>query len=364
MAPDAIAVVYEDERLSYRELHERANQLSRYLQSFGIGPEVPVGVLIEKSPEAITGILAVLKAGGVCIPIDHAQAKERLASILEVTRMSALLTRGDLLDGLPDYEGEVVCLDRDWDKIAAQSKESPDCQVRPENLAYVTFASESAGSVKGIAVEHRQLVNYVRAIIQQLSLSQDRSLATVSTIATDLGDMAIYPSLCTGSPLHLVSTERASDPRALAEYLRNHRVDALKIMPSHLTALMMGHDSERALPQEALVLGGGTLSWSLVEKVQAIAPESMLFNHYSPSETTVGITIYKIGPGSGGDISETVPIGRPLRNTRIYLLDLNTEPVFAGVYGELCVGGAGLARCYLNRQDSNGREIHPRPVQQ
>ncbi len=245
----------------------------------------------------------------------------------------------------------MLYLDADWELIAQQSDANPKSEVIPENLAYVLYTSGSTGQPKGVAIEHRQILNYLHAILDKLQLPTGASFATVSTFAADLGNTAIFPALCTGGCLHIVSQERATDPKALAEYFQRHPIDCLKIVPIHLASLLASNASDSILPRQCLVLGGEAASWVEIEKIQQEAPNCRILNHYGPTETTVGVLTYPVSSKQASYNSKTVPIGRPIANTQVYILDRHQQPVPIGVPGELHIGGASLARGYLNRPE-------------
>jgi amino acid adenylation domain-containing protein/non-ribosomal peptide synthase protein (TIGR01720 family) len=359
--PDAIAVVFEDRELTYLELNRRANQLAHRLRALGVGPDMAVGICMERSLAMMVGILGVLKAGGVYVPLDPLLPKERLAFMVEDTQPPVLLSQQHLADRLTGHRAHLICVDTDWETIAKESVDNPVNGVTAENLVYVIFTSGSTGTPKGVAIEHRQLLNYLKGISERLDLPAGASFATVSTFAADLGNTAIFPALCMGGCLHIISQERASDPEALAKYFDCHPVDCLKIVPSHLAALLKGSCPERVLPRRRLVLGGEACSWDQVEKLQALAPDCSILNHYGPTETTVGAVTYRVGQDQPAGQWATLPIGRPIANTQVYILDAHLQPVPIGVPGELYVGGDGLARGYLKRTGLTAEKFIPNP---
>jgi len=342
--PDCIAVQVDQQRLTYAELNRRANQLAHYLQRRGVGPDVVVGLFLDRSLELVIGLLGILKAGGAYLPLD-ALPPEGLTQRLQAAQVSLLLTQRGASD-LAQAD-QVICLETAWDEIAQESDQPPSSSVTRENLAYVLFTSGSTGQPKGVAVEHRQLGNYLHAILSQLGLSSGASFAIASTFAADLGNTAIFPALCTGGCLHVLSQARATDPTAFADYCRRYPVDCLKIVPSHLAMLLSAPDPEPILPRQCLVLGGEAVSWQLVEQLRQYRP-CRVVNHYGPTETTVGVLAYPVQQ-RGQSLAGTVPLGRPLANTQVYVLDQHQQPVPVGVPGELYIGGAGLARGYLNQ---------------
>ncbi|MEP6515218.1 non-ribosomal peptide synthetase family protein [Microcoleus vaginatus] len=342
--PDRLAVICENQQLTYRELNTRANQIADYLQQLGVKSEGLVGICAERSVDAIAGMLGILKAGGAYLPLDPAMPKERLALMLQDAGVAVLLTQQQLIEKLPKTQAKILCLDAEIPSVSP----SPSPPLSPENLAYVIYTSGSTGTPKGVAIEHRSLVNYLYSIQEQLNLPSGGSFATVSTLAADLGNTVIFPALCTGGSLHIISQERATDPEAIAAYFQQHSIDCLKIVPSHLKALLTASDPAQVLPKKRLILGGEALSWNLLETIQKYAPDCSVFNHYGPTEATVGVLAYPIKDRENC-ISETVPLGRPINNAQIYLLDSHLQPVAIGVSGELYIGGASLARGYLNQ---------------
>ena len=359
--PERTAVAFEDQQLTYRELNVRANQLAHYLQKLGVNSEVAVTLYLERSLEAIIGLLGILKAGGAYLPVDPASPQERLAFVLQDARSPVLITQQKLLPNLPENIANVICLDN-WQTSASEPISNPTSEVSVENLAYIIYTSGSTGTPKGVLVEHRQLLNYLYGIQNVINLPTDARFATVSTLSADLGNTAIFPSLCYGGCLHIISENCITDPQALAAYFRHHPIDCLKIVPSHLKALLAGEDAESILPQKRLILGGEATDWNLITQIQKLAPQCQIINHYGPTETTVGTLTYAIesGPDRFG---ETVPIGRPINNNQIYILDPYKQPVPIGVPGELYVGGAGVTRGYLNRPDLTEQKFIPNPFE-
>ena len=366
--PNAIALVFEEQELTYRELNRRANQLAHYLQSQAVGPEVLVGIYMDRSIEMVVGLLAILKAGGAYVPLDPEYPKERLAFMLADARVKVLLTQTPLADTLtedgalnteafvqrltrPGANAKVICLDTDWIEIAKGRQDNPRGMVAAGNLVYVIYTSGSTGKPKGVAVEHRQLINYLLSVIDRLDLSSQKSLATVSTLAADMGNTVIFSSLITGGELHVMSRERITDAEAMADYFSHHAIDCLKIVPSHLAALQSVSNPERVLPRQLLILGGEASEVEWVRRLARLAPRCKIVNHYGPTETTIGVLTYAVDKDSFPVGSSYLPLGRPIANTQIYLLDHNLTPVPIGVTGEIYVGGLNLARGYLNRPE-------------
>ncbi|MBD2201847.1 amino acid adenylation domain-containing protein [Calothrix sp. FACHB-1219] len=355
--PHQIAVVFGEQQLTYAELNLRANRLASYLKGLGVKPDVLVGLYIERSLDTIVAILGILKAGGAYLPLDPALPTAALAYRLQDAGVSVLLTQRSLISKIPADNTQIICLDTDWELINQSNPEDLTTTAKPENLVYAIYTSGSTGKPKAVLVEHRQLVNYIYAIIDRLNLAKNASFATVSTFAADLGNTVIFPSLCTGGCLHIIPQETAADPQALADYFQQYPIDYLKIVPSHLTALLAVAPTALIIPRKSLILGGEASNWQLINQIQKLSPKCQIFNHYGPTETTVGALTYSI-PQQTQQLSSTVPLGKPLANTLVYVLDEKLQLVPIGVPGELYIGGAGLARGYLNQPElTNARFI-------
>jgi len=359
--PDLPAVECEAQRFTYSELNRRANQLARYLVRLGVGPEVKVGLCLERSTEMVVGLLGILKAGGAYVPLEPGYPVKRLAWMMRECGMAVILTQARWVGVLPEVASEKVCLDRDWAVIARESEEDLGVRCALQNLAYVIYTSGSTGQPKGVGIEHRQIVNYVRAILRRMEFASRANYALVSTIAADLGNTMLFPALCCGGCLHVISLDRASNGHALGKYFAEHRIDCLKIVPSFLAALLAGSPAQKPMPRQRLILGGDASGCDWVAGLQRLAPDCVIFNHYGPTETTVGVLTYRIGTTRLDPPSGTLPLGCPLANTRVYILDQHEQPVPIGVAGELYFGGAGVARGYLNRPEQTAERFVPDP---
>ncbi|MEK6278966.1 MAG: amino acid adenylation domain-containing protein [Acidobacteriota bacterium] len=357
--PEREALVFENESLRFAELNRRSNRLAHHLERLGVGPDVVVGLCCERSLELVVGLLGILKAGGAYLPLDPATPAERLSFMLADTQAKVLLTSSEVVTGLPDSEARVICLDTDWNRIASESPEDPLNRASEENLAYMIFTSGSTGRPKGVAIEHRQLRNYVHSVSDKLDLPFPANYALVSTLAADLGHTMLFPSLCRGGTLHLISRDLATDPEGLADYFQEHEIDCLKIVPSHLATLMMSARPERVLPRRRLVLGGEASTPDLIATVRKLAPECRIFNHYGPTETTVGVLTNELDEPV---TSASVPLGTPLANTQVYILDSTLEPVPVGIKGEIYIGGEGVGRGYSDLPDVTAEKFVPDPI--
>jgi amino acid adenylation domain-containing protein len=359
--PDRVALVFEDEQLTYAGLNRYANRLARRLRKLGIGPEAPVAIYAERVPDTLVAMLAVLKAGGAFVPLDTAQPRARLAAQVAQLGEPLLLGRAQAL-GTTAAGARVVYLGADRPEIAAESSANLDGGAGGGNLAYVLFTSGSTGNPKAVAVEHRQLLNYVAGINARLELPDGASVAVASTLAADLGYTGIFPTLCAGGRLHLLAAERTTDAEAMTTYFLRRQIDAMKIVPGHFDALC-GADRARALmPQLRLVLGGEACGWEFVESLQAAAPDSTIFNHYGPTETTVGVLTYRVAPrATDGATTNNVPLGFPLSNSRVYVVNDSFDLAPAGAVGEVYIGGTGVARGYAQRPDLTAERFLPDP---
>ncbi len=344
--PAAPALVSGDHELTYEELNARANQLAHLLRRRGVGPDARVGLCMERSAELIVGLLGILKAGGAYVPLNPDHPQERLETQLRESQSSLLVTNGDVK---LDFGGEVIDLKGDYAMLAAEPNDNPQPIATAENLVYVIYTSGSTGVPKGVAVRHRNLVNYTQAILELLEVDRPLTFATVSTISADLGNTCIFPSLLSGGCLHILSYEVAMEGDRLRDYFARRPIDVLKIVPSHLYGLLATQTGGGILPAKHLILGGEALSWDLVQQIASLEHSCRIINHYGPTETTVGSLTFAVNDQNAAGYSATVPIGRPLANTRCYILDRWQRPVVPGVVGELYIGGAGVAAGYLNQ---------------
>lgn len=348
--PGETAVAFEGERLSYGDLDRRADALAGLLRERGAGPDVRVALFMERSLSLIVGILGILKAGAAYVPIDPAFPQARVAFIIEDAGARIVLTQSSLLPRLQAGALRPFCiedLEYGFSSAPAPLNGSPG----PENLAYVIYTSGSTGRPKGVCIEHRNIVNYVLGVAERLRFEPGMHYAMVSTVAADLGNTVLFPALATGGCLHVISQERAENQALMAEYFTREKIDVLKITPSHLYALQGGKNPEQLMPRKRLVLGGEPSALDRIEQLRAMAPECEIHNHYGPTEATVGVLTYRVGGLPPRTRTGTLPLGMPLPNSRVHVLDQDGRPSPVGEQGELFIGGAGVARGYLNRSD-------------
>src|SRR3954469_11560734 len=346
--PDAPALVFEQQRLTYRDLVRRARRPAPPLRSQGAGPDKLIGVFMERSLDLVVAILGILQSGSAYLPIDPAFPQERLGFIVNDASVALVLTHTALLPVLPGGSLQPVCLDAfDW--AVPDSSTTQEVQCHPDNLAYVIYTSGSTGRPKGVCIEHRNIVNYVLGVAERFELVPGMNHATVSTIAADLGNTVIFPALASGGCLHVIAQERVENEALLAEYFTRENIDVLKIVPSHLAALQTGKNPEQVMPRKLLILGGESSRLAWIELLRTMAPQCEIHNHYGPTETTVGVLTYHVEAKPATTQSGTLPLGKPLPNSHTYILDANGQPVSPGNRGELFIAGHGVARGYLNR---------------
>ncbi|HWS86561.1 MAG TPA: amino acid adenylation domain-containing protein [Pyrinomonadaceae bacterium] len=371
--PAAVAVVHGDRQLSFRELDERANQLAHHLRSLGVGPEVMVGILMERSAEMVVAVLGVLKAGGAYVPLDPQYPQERLSFMLADSGVRALLTQQQLSERVAvDASLPVVMLDTAWAATAstpglsAQSTSSVgDSGVGPRNLAYVIYTSGSTGRPKGVMIPHQGVVNYLHWCTQFYRAAEGEGAPVHSPLGFDLTVTSLFAPLLSGRRVVLLPEEQ--ELSALAGALQDgSNYSLVKLTPSHVEALNNLLPAQKmAGSSRALVIGGEALKWETISAWRKNAPRTRLINEYGPTETVVGCCVYEVGKADSAEtmegVSGSVPIGRPVANTQLYILDAEQNLVPAGVAGELCIGGAGLARGYLSRAELTAEKFIPHP---
>jgi non-ribosomal peptide synthetase component F len=300
---------------------------------------------MERSLDTVMGLLGVLKAGGVYIPLYAGLPVDRLAMMMEDSGLVLLLTQSHLMKRLPSSGVPIICMDESWPMIAEQPVGNIDTAVSCENLAYVIYTSGSTGRPKGVGIEHRQVTSYVNAIVERIGFKKSWSYGLLSSFAADLGNTMLFPSLCVGGVLQVIDEERGEDGQELKKYLNEcGGLDCLKITPTHLRALI-ALGGAGVLPKERLVLGGEATTWEWLEDWQEKQPNCQMWNHYGPTECTVGVCAYDASHAIGDGMVKRngkLPLGSPLSHSRLYVLDEEMRPAAIGVSGELYIGGAGV----------------------
>lgn len=350
--PDAVAIEFAGQQLSYAELNRRANRLARHLRSLGVGGEQKVALLIERSAEMIVGMLAILKAGGVYVPLDPAYPHARIAYILENSRAQILLTQTTLAAPSSYDRAQTVCIDADWPTIALWGADNLVCETSSANLAYAIYTSGSTGRPKGVQISHQSLVNFLTAMRRQPGLSADDVLLSVTTISFDIAALEIFLPLSVGARVILVSREIAANGGELIEQLRISRATVMQATPA--TWLMLLESGWEGSLQLRVLCGGEALTRELANKLTE--KSACVWNLFGPTETTIWSTAAEMESESG-----PVVIGRPVDNTEIYILDACLHPVPFGVRGELYIAGDGLARGYQELPDLTAATFMPNP---
>nr|WP_199039199.1 non-ribosomal peptide synthetase/MFS transporter [Dyella sp. ASV24] len=359
--PDAPAVMHEDACLSYRELDAWSNRMAACLRSHGAGADQRVGLYMERTHKTVAALLGILKAGAAYVPIDATYPVDRVRFMLEDAGATLCLTESHLVAPLDAGPGiRAICIDRDESLIAAQPATAVPVVHGGNNLMYVLFTSGSTGRPKGVGVEHRHYLNYLHGVMRRLDVPRGSHFAMVSTFAADLGTTMLYGALTSGGCVHVMSHARVTEPMAFADYMRRHRPDVLKLVPSHFETLCSMAPIEDLLPQRCLIFAGEACGWQTVAEVRAARPGLVIQNHYGPTESSVAALTYTV-PAELPDLGGTLPLGRPLGNVRTYVLDANLQLVATGIPGELHIGGAGITRGYLARPGLTAERFVPDP---
>ena len=346
-SPDAPAVVCGGHTLSYAELHERANRLARRLRAAGVRRDSLVAVSLERSPELVVSLLAVLKAGGAYVPLDPELPQERLAFMLEDSGAGVLVTEGRLLDLLPPFGGRIVHVDSEETEPAQDPGEPVDADVQPDDLAYCIYTSGSTGRPKGVLNTHRGIVNRLLAMQETYRLDASDRLLQKTQISFDVSVREIFWPLLFGATVVVAAPGEHGNPRYLADVIERERVTTLHFVPSMLGLFLDEVDAARCGSVRCVISGGEALPIDLVRRFcERFGCE--LHNMYGPTEAAVSVTTWRCDPASNRPIA---PIGKPIPNTQVYVLDHRLEPVPVGVWGELHIGGVQLARGYHDRPE-------------
>ncbi|MDZ8257987.1 non-ribosomal peptide synthetase [Nostoc sp. ChiQUE01b] len=349
--PDAIAVVFENQQLTYQELNTRANQLAHYLQSLGVGADALVGICVERSLEMVVGLLGILKAGGTYVPLDPEYPQERLRFILEDAQVSVLLSQHHLVEKLPECQAQLVSLDTNWQLISQLTQENPITDVQASNLAYVIYTSGSTGQPKGVQISHKSVSNFLSAMQQRPGITKQDTLLAITTISFDIAALEIFLPITVGACLVIASREVTLDGRELFDLLVKSKATIMQATPATWRLLL---DSNYQFSDLKILCGGEALPWDLVN--QLLAKNTSVWNLYGPTEATIWSSVCQLESNES-----LISIGRPISNTQIYILDQNLQPVPVGVLGELHIGGAGLAKGYLNRPELTQEKFIPNP---
>jgi len=353
--PQALAVVCEESQLAYGDLNRRANQVARYLAYLGVGPEVRVGICVQRSLEMFVALLGILKAGGAYVPLDPNYPIDRLKFMIDDAGLTLLLTCGEAAKVVPHGTARLVNLNLDWEQIARHDDSNPQRKIDPSNLAYVIYTSGSTGTPKGVAVSHRALGNQLAWAIRAFQLSDADAFLHKASISFDASIEEIFSPLLAGARVVAARAGGERDVDYLVKLVASQAVTCIDLPPSLLQALLDSPGIATWTSLRLMISGGEVLAPELV-KSWADKSSATLLNTYGPTEATVQSTF-------AGDLTgnETIPIGKPISNTQVYVLDDRSQPMPAGLPGELCIGGDGLARGYLNRPVLTAEKFVPSP---
>src|SRR5271166_3308315 len=362
-APDAAAAVFEEERLTYRELNTRANRLARHLRTLGVGPEVVVGICVERSLEMIVGLLGILKAGGAYVPLDPEYPQERLTFMVEDARVPVVLVHDQTRGRLPASTARIVCLDADWEAIDKGPSHNPPVETTPESAAYIIYTSGSTGRPKGVVIPHHNVVRLFLSTEAALRFDHNDVWTLFHSYAFDFSVWEIGGALCYGGRLVIVPYMTSRSPDLFYRLLCDEGVTVLNQTPSAFQQLIR-HEAQAGqderLRLRLVIFGGEALNLrSLKPWFDRHGETPQLVNMYGITETTVHVTLLRL---TAEDLERTVSvIGRPLADLQAYILDRYGQPVPVGVSGELHIGGAGLARSYLNRPELTAEKFIANP---
>jgi len=365
--PEAIAVVMPsishrtDKQLTYRELNRRANRLAHNLQQLGVGANTFVALCMERSIEMIVAILGILKAGGVYVPLDPAYPQERLTWMLEDTNAPVLLTQSHLSDRLPPHQARVICLDANWGTEPQLDEVSFPCNVTSSSLAYINYTSGSTGRPKGVTVPHRAVLRLVFGT-RYAQLDVNQTILQLAPISFDAATFEIWGALLHGARCVLFPGNGIPDPRELGRIINGCKVSTLWLTAALFNTIIT-EAPEALVGVRELLTGGEALSVAHIQKAQELLPETQLINGYGPTENTTFTCCYRIPRPLDAKLT-SIPIGRPIANTEVYILNAELQPVPIGVAGELYIGGDGLAQGYLNRPDLTETKFVPHPFRQ
>jgi amino acid adenylation domain-containing protein/non-ribosomal peptide synthase protein (TIGR01720 family) len=347
--PDAVAVVFGNSNLTYKELNTKANQLAHYLQKNGVKTDILVGICLERSLEMAIAFLAVLKAGGAYVPLDPSYPPERLHLMVEDANLSVLLTPEILLDLIPNSQAKIniICLDTEWETIAQNSSINPVKSVTPNNLAYIIYTSGSTGTPKGVMIPHRALSNHMLWMQTELPLNSSDKVLQKTPFSFDASVWEFYAPLLVGGQLILAKPDGHQAPGYLTELIIKENITILQLVPSLLRVLLEEENIPNCQSLRRVFCGGEILPWELQQRFYNQLKHCQLYNLYGPTEATIDTT-YWLCPRQEQAINS---IGKPISNVQVYILDAYLQPVPIGVPGEIYIGGAGLARGYLNRPE-------------
>ncbi|MEM7028584.1 MAG: amino acid adenylation domain-containing protein, partial [Chloroflexota bacterium] len=350
--PDRVAVIGPASKITYQALDERANQVAHHLQSMGVKPGSLVGILTERSVDMVIAMIGVLKAGAAYVPMDPAYPTRRLSHMIMDADLNVILTDQMVADVLPSYQGKRVYIDRDWHIIEKQPTTPTLIAVAPEDVAYVIYTSGSTGLPKGVQIPHRALVNFLHAMQDKPGLTEQDVLLSITTLSFDISGLEIYLPLITGAKVVVVSQETTMDGTILIKAIGQYQPTVMQATPA--TWHLLIDSGWQGTPNLKVLCGGEAISLSLAK--QLLSRVKSLWNMYGPTETTIWSTTCELKANDS-----FISIGRPIANTQLYILDDDLQPVPVGIAGNLYIGGDGLAKGYLNRDELTKEKFIPHP---
>lgn len=355
--PEATALIYEGTHLTYRELNQRANQLAHYLKKLGVGQEVCVGLCMERSLNMVVCLLGILKAGGAYVPLDPTYPKDRLAFMLQDTRAPVLLTEQHLLNLLPTQGLKVICLDRDWQVVSQEPSENLKSETTARNLAYVMYTSGSTGKPKGVEIRHYSIIRLLFGV-KYVDLDETKTILHMAPISFDASTFEVWGALLHGARC-ILYPERIPTSKNIGAAIDAHDVTTVWLTASLFNTVI--DEEPQALKNVRQVLTGGeALSVHHIRRALEVLPSTQIINGYGPTESTTFTCCHPIA-GPLDENTRSIPIGRPITNTQVYILDAHLAPTPIGIPGELYIGGDGLARGYLNRPELTEEKFIPNP---
>ncbi|WP_428231986.1 amino acid adenylation domain-containing protein [Flavobacterium sp.] len=346
--PDAVAFVYNDSRMTYKELDEASTRLAYYYQqTYDLKQNDLMGIMMDTSNWSFLGILSILKSGAGYVPIDASLPKERQQYMLEEAKVKCLLIASESLFDVIEFSVPVFSIDIQFADIAALPEDVTFSSLATEDTtAYVIYTSGTTGHPKGVQVSHKNLVDYYQGLEAKISISANKSFGLMSSLSADLGNTVLYGSLLSGGCLHLFNKETLMDGVKLQSYFNTHQIDCIKIVPSHWQALRI--DTELLLPTRTLIFGGDVLQVSYIKEIASQNPNVAIVNHYGPTESTIGKLLHKVDPDFD---YVTIPVGKLFSESEAYIVSSDMSLCPIGVSGELLLGGSGISKGYLNRED-------------
>ncbi|MGZ4979414.1 MAG: non-ribosomal peptide synthetase, partial [Methylobacter sp.] len=357
--PDALALAFDGQALTYAELNAKVNQLAHYLIGQGVGPDMLVGVCLERSLEMVIGLLAILKAGGAYVPLDPAYPPERLEFMLSDVGPIVVLTQQTCREKLSSCMATVLCLDSEWTLVEQASAANPDIKLMPENLAYCIYTSGSTGQPKGAAVPHQGILNRLHWMQDQYRLDRQDAILQKTPYSFDVSVWEFFWPLMTGAKLVVAQPDAHKDGLALVDLIRREQITTVHFVPSMLQAFIDTPGVENCTSLTRVICSGEALPADLVARFQEKLPAG-LHNLYGPTEASVDVSYWACVPGC---IETAIPIGRPIANISLYILDRQLNPVPVGTPGELHIGGIGLGRGYLKRPVLTAEKFIPNPFE-